>query len=375
MEQLKTPLGEFNILRYPSRAKESLRAWDAADEYILDYIHEQKIEKKSILIINDSFGAISVALSTYTPVMWSDSFLAQTGTKNNLVNNNLSSKQVLLLNSMQKPEGLFELVIIKIPKSLAQLEDQLHKLRPHINNETTIIAAGMVKSIHTSTLNLFKSILGETTTSKAKKKARLIFCHPDINIPASTSPYPSEYKLENTPCIISNHANVFSRESLDIGTRFFIEHIPGNNDTRQIIDMGCGNGVVGIIAAERNPEATITFIDESYMAIDSAKHNFNNTYGNKRIAHYQTTDCLKEIKDDSTDLILINPPFHQHNAVGDATAWQMFKESRSALGKGGEIWVIGNRHLAYHTRLKRIFGNYVNIASNKKFVILKAIKR
>jgi len=375
MTHFNVPQGEYNLLRYPVRKKDNLRAWDAADEYLLNFLAEHKCDYASTLIINDSFGALSIALAEHQPTMWSDSYLSQQGTQNNLANNALSSKLVRLINSLEEPEGIISLVLIKIPKSLAHLEDQLHRLKNHINSNTTIIAAGMVKSIHTSTLDLFTSIIGETTTSRAQKKARLIFCTPDKNTPLSSSPYPTRYKLENTSFTFSNHASVFSRQSLDIGTRFFIEHIPTDNDAKQIVDAGCGNGVVGIIAAERNPEAMITFIDESYMAIASAKDNFTNAFNNTRQAEYHVTDCLKDMNNESVDLILINPPFHQHNAVGDSTAWQMFKESRDVLKKSGEIWVIGNRHLDYHTKLKRLFGNYVNVASNKKFVILKAIKR
>ena len=73
------------------------------------------------------------------------------------------------------------------------------------------------------------------------------------------------------------------------------------------------------------------------------------------------------------DLILCNPPFHQSNTVGDQIAWQMFKQSNKALKQGGKLWIVGNRHLSYHVKLKRLFGNCRTIASNKKFVILEAI--
>ena len=73
-------------------------------------------------------------------------------------------------------------------------------------------------------------------------------------------------------------------------------------------------------------------------------------------------------------LILNNPPFHQDVAVGDAVAWQMFCESRDRLVPGGELRVIGNRHLTYHAKLKRLFGNCEVVASNRKFVILSAVR-
>ena len=41
MEILKIPQGEFQLSRYPGRKKELLRAWDAADEYLLNYFHDE----------------------------------------------------------------------------------------------------------------------------------------------------------------------------------------------------------------------------------------------------------------------------------------------------------------------------------------------
>ncbi|MFD9904289.1 methyltransferase, partial [Streptomyces sp. NPDC059063] len=70
-----------------------------------------------------------------------------------------------------------------------------------------------------------------------------------------------------------------------------------------------------------------------------------------------------------------NPPFHSHQATTDATAQRMFRGARDALRPGGELWVVGNRHLGYHVRLKRLFGNVDVAASNRKFVILRAVKR
>jgi 23S rRNA (guanine1835-N2)-methyltransferase len=81
---------------------------------------------------------------------------------------------------------------------------------------------------------------------------------------------------------------------------------------------------------------------------------------------------LKDFEPASADLILCNPPFHQQNTVGDQIANSMFKESRKVLRKGGELWVIGNRHLNYHVNLNRLFGAHSVVASNAKFVILKA---
>ena len=378
MSILKVPQGEFELARYPLRKKELLQAWNAADEYLLNYVEEEFQEKiadskKNVLIVNDGFGALSVAFSKHNITLWTDSLLTKESTLQNFVKNNVSTDNLIIKNSVEIPEGRFDFVFIKIPKSLALLEDQLIRIKPFLSSLTTIIAAGMAKSIHTSTLKLFEKIIGPTKTSLAKKKARLIFSDVDESIPPETSPYPKSYILEGTEYTITNHANVFSRESLDIGTRFFLQHIPQSEKYKKIVDLACGNGVVGLIAREKNPLAELFFLDESFMAVESARINFkSNAMGSN--VHFQVTDCLSGIEQNSVDLILNNPPFHQDNAMGDEVAWQMFTQSKDVLIENGELWVVGNRHLGYHLKLNKIFGNCEIIATNKKFVILRSVK-
>lgn len=376
MEILQVPQGEYHLSRYPKQKKDLLRAWDAADEYILTsfYSDAQRDLDLNILIVNDGFGALAAALSKYKITVWTDSLLTQEGIKQNFHDNDLSLNTVNVVKSTKTPKINYDVVLIKIPKSLSLLEDQLIRIKPLVSTTTKIVAAGMVKSIHTSTLKLFEKYLGPTKTSLAKKKARLLFCSLDETLPLTKSPYPKNYILEGTSHTVVNHANVFSRESLDIGTRFFIQHLPQSGKYKNIIDLGCGNGIVGLLAAEKHPDAEVIFADESFMAVDSAKQTFELAFGDQRTAQFLVNDCLTGFEKNSADLILNNPPFHQNNAVGDEVAWKMFKQSKGVLKEGGELWVIGNRHLSYYIKLKKLFGNCETIASNKKFVILKSVK-
>ena len=373
-QRLKVKLGEFTLRRLPKRPLELLQAWDAADEYLLDTFAATAttLTEPRILIVNDSFGALAVALNTLQPQAFSDSFLSQQATRLNLAENGLSLQQVQLINSLEPLQGLFDTVLIKAPKTLALLEDQLIRIRPHLHTNSRVILAGMIKALPAALWSLLERLIGPTTTTLAKKKARLIMATPNADIKIANNPYPVCYTLENTDYLISNHANVFSREKLDIGTRFFLEHLPVKSASRDIIDLGCGNGLVGLIAAERNPLANIHFVDESFMAVASAKDNFFHAYGLKRSAIFTVGDGLCDFATSTADLILCNPPFHQQHTVGDQIAISLFLQSRRVLRKGGELWVIGNRHLNYHNQLQRLFGNYQVIATNAKFIIIKA---
>lgn len=376
-EKLSVPQGEFTLVRLPERRQELLRAWDAADEYLLNtFAADVRLPPTArVLIINDSFGALATALAFGRPQAWSDSYLSQQATRINLQANGFEAGTVKLWDSLQTPTGPFEVVLIKAPKTLAYFEDLLIRLRPQLTSETQIIVAGMIKHLPTSVWALLERLIGPTTTSLAKKKARLIFAKPDPRLSVPVNPYPSVYTLENTAYQIINHANVFSREQLDIGTRFFLQHLPTQLAMRDIVDLGCGNGVVGLIAAERNPQASVHFFDESFMAVASARQNFIAAFGGKRVAHFNVQNGLEALAQASVDMVLCNPPFHQQQTVGDQLAVSLFRQAYKALKKQGELWVIGNRHLGYQVNLHQLFGNFSVMATNSKFVIIKAIKK
>ncbi|MCP4334455.1 MAG: methyltransferase [Gammaproteobacteria bacterium] len=372
---LVVPQGEFTLQRNPQN--ERLQAWDAADEFLLNHVDETRMLSghSRVLILNDAFGALAVALSSHNLYSWNDSCLAQQALRDNLLANGYPLDQVRTNSTIDFPGAAVDCVLIKIPKTLALLEHQLYTLRALLHHDSRVVAAGMTRNIHSSTLKLFEAILGPTTTTRAFKKSRLILVERDQSINEGQSRFPDSYELHvETDYQIVNHASLFSRERLDSGSRFLLEHMPVGEHYRRIVDLGCGNGVLGLIAAALNPGASLLFCDESHMAIASARENFHNAFATGREAEFQVTDCLQGIDSESHDLVLINPPFHQQHSIGDGIAWQMFKDARRVLARGGELRIVGNRHLAYHAKLKKLFGNCTTITANKKFVILAAIR-
>jgi 16S rRNA (guanine1207-N2)-methyltransferase/23S rRNA (guanine1835-N2)-methyltransferase len=116
------------------------------------------------------------------------------------------------------------------------------------------------------------------------------------------------------------------------------------------------------------------------MAVASAKQNvLVNLPEKEHQADFIVNNCLddftKKSKFTKVDIVLCNPPFHQQNTITDHIAWQMFKDAKSVLQNGGLLVVVGNRHLDYPNKLKRLFGNAATVATNQKFSILSATKR
>ncbi|MFK4688558.1 methyltransferase [Streptomyces pristinaespiralis] len=387
MNRLTTPWGAYELARFPEDPRDTLRAWDAADEYLLRHLHgiddAPPVDLSgTVAVVGDRWGALVTSLAAHATgeiIQITDSFLGQEATRGNLRRGGVEPAAVRLLTARDEPPEHIDVLLIRVPKSLALLEDQLHRLAPSVDADTVVVGTGMVTEIHTSTLKLFERILGPTRTSLAVKKARLIFCSPDPALPRLPSPWPLRYALPSDTGVlagrtVTNHAGIFCAERLDIGTRFFLRHLPRRHGPERVVDLGCGNGVVGTAAALADPEAEITFVDESYSAVASAEATFQDNVPSGT-AKFLVGDGLSALADASVDLVLNNPPFHSHRATTDTAARRMFADARRALRPGGELWVVGNRHLGYHVRLRRLFGNCEVVAGDPKFVVLKAVRR
>ncbi|WP_268219306.1 methyltransferase [Streptomyces sp. EMB24] len=376
---MTTPWGEPVLSRFPEDPRDRLRAWDASDEYLLRHLAERQPPLSgAVVVVGDRWGALVTALAAHRPTQITDSWLGQEATRANLARNGVEPGTVRLLTTRDAPPERADVLLVRVPKSLALLEDQLLRLAPSVHADTVVVGTGMVKEIHTSTLRLFERILGPTRTSLAEKKARLIFCTPDPSLVRPPNPWPYRYTLPGDVGPVSgrtvvNHAGVFCADRLDIGTRFFLRHLPAGGGGR-VVDLGCGNGVVGTAMALADPKAEVLFVDESFQAVASAQDTYraNDVSGH---AEFRVGDGLAGVPSGSVDLVLNNPPFHSHQATTDATAWRMFTGARRTLRPGGELWVVGNRHLGHHVKLRRLFGNSEVVASDPKFVVLRAVRR
>lgn len=372
---------EITLHRYPTfNNDENLQAWDSADELAIEHAIEKVTDHniQNIAVINDQFGAVTTSLtrhfgSNITISHITDSIIAQKAARNNLAENALEEERIAWLNSSEQINTKFDLILLKITKNKGYLE----YLLGHINTQTNcpIVAFGKTKEIHTSTLNLFENYIGPTTTSLAKKKSRLIFSQCKLNKACKKFPVSWPLSINEKQLNVLNHANVFSRDSLDIGARAFIPHLALSDEQKDIIDLGCGNGVIGLSLLAKHNDVSVTFVDESFMAVKSAKDNVKLNYPHQvNQFTFMANDCLTGFKPNQYDLVLCNPPFHQQNTITDHIAWQMFNDAKRVLRKGGELRIVGNRHLNYHHKLKRLFGNSTLVASSNKFVILSAIK-
>jgi 23S rRNA (guanine1835-N2)-methyltransferase len=364
---------ELVLRRHPARPDGPLRAWDAADEYLLQAAGEVDRSGR-LLVINDSFGALSIALAGRNPAVWSDSHVARLALQANLAANNLASETVLFVPADTEPGGAFDLVLARIPKSLAFWEDLLLRLRPHLRSGSRVIAGGMIKHTPARAYRLFEEIIGPVRTSLGWKKARLAFAEvaTDRTLPVRLDDV--GYDLEGFGITLKSGPNVHARERLDLGTRALLPHLPAGDATMRIADLGCGNGALSLVLAIRNPRAAVLGVDESYQAVASARLNAQLAgLPPGRDLVFEVGDGLAAVEPAALDLVVCNPPFHQDHTITDRTAWVMFRDARRALRSSGRLLVVGNRHLGHPRRLARLFSRVDVLKDDGRFVVAEAI--
>ena len=382
----------LTLSRYPQSRDKSLQAWNAADEYLIEELSQTPQVNAPVLIVNDQFGALACSFKELSPTIWTDSQLSKLAITQNLTQNFAAVESPKFFKSdfvdryqlktaklQQMPR--FKTVVIRIPKHLSLLRFQLQVISQLIDQDSLIIAGGMTKEIHNSTIALFESIIGPSKTSLAKKKSRLVFAQfqgtqhlPNVSKTAENIDI-KQYQI--TPPLSKNQTlnlvglpGVFAREKLDLGAQVLIPFLPDLSAEDIAIDLGCGNGVLGSVLAQSQSSASVYLTDESELAILSAQTTFKlNQLEN---GTFLQSDCLDEFPPIKANLIVCNPPFHQQNTQTLDIARKMFKQSARFLDPSGTFLVVSNRHLKYLPYLKSHFNEVKVISKDPKFNVWQA---
>lgn len=354
----------LTLRRYPLRQQEKLQAWDGADRYMLH--HRMKHFLPPLMIVNEDFGALALAAGEGAH-HWNDSWLAKLSWQQNAKAN----QQQALDDHWHWPLDVLpqvQEVWLKVPKELALLTYQLHRLTAELAVGTPIYLAWVDKHAPASLVDVARKYLADVDLMPGRFKAHGLVGYARGEAAAPLD-YPTRVAVPQLGAELVTHAGVFAQHQLDIGTRFMLEHLPDMKD-KFIVDLACGSGVLGLVAATQNPTSQLCFADESYLALASAKANWQHLFPQQHAEFFHGNGLAGW--QGKADIVLLNPPFHQGHTVDTTLASAMFAQAARALSPQGELWVVANKHLAYDVRLKRFFHHVTEQAEHPKFVLLCA---
>jgi 23S rRNA (guanine1835-N2)-methyltransferase len=367
-----TPFGSFQLQRYPARKQELLRAWCGADLLLLETVAAAPLPA-SILVINDDFGALCLPLSAAGAActLWTDSALAAQALADNARSNN--SLPPALVWSTAVPVEAAALVLLRIPKQKALLEYQLTQLAQLLPVGATLLLAGMDKHLPGGLEDLVSRHIGPCERLRGRYKAHAWRAQRSQHSAATPAEHYSSYLCPPLGATLRSLPNVFSREGLDLGTRFLLEQLTQLTPVATAIDLACGNGVIGLVALQRGLTRELWFCDESAQAIASARLNLETVLPEHvPMAHFHHGDGLRDWVGPTPDLVLCNPPFHLQHTVDDYAGRRLISQAAAVLTPGGQLCLVANRHLDYRSTLARCFRQQRILAQNQKFRIYLA---
>jgi 16S rRNA (guanine1207-N2)-methyltransferase len=177
-------------------------------------------------------------------------------------------------------------------------------------------------------------------------------------------------KLRGKTYSFVTEAGVFSRREVDFGSRLLIETMVIPADA-QVLDVGCGYGPIGLVAADLAKDGFVTMIDINERAVAAAKENAERL-GIRNVRILQS-DRFEALGEQTFDCILTNPPIR----AGKAVVYSIFEGAFQRLRSGGTLWVVIQKKQgapSAFSKLEELFGSVEEVKKEKGYRIFCAIK-
>ncbi len=186
----------------------------------------------------------------------------------------------------------------------------------------------------------------------------------NANLPSNIKEF--ETIFLNTKFIFKSDNGVFSKEKLDFGTRLLLESLPFEKMSGDVLDLGCGYGVVSIILSK--------FINANFDAVDVNRRALHLAEMNMKLnkvnnINYIESYCYDSLKDKKYDYIITNPPIR----AGKEVVYKMLREAKDHLKKDGNLYFVMRKDHGAKTAIRDISDLYncEIICKEKGFFVIK----
>lgn len=175
---------------------------------------------------------------------------------------------------------------------------------------------------------------------------------------------------------------VFSWRRIDNGTRTLAEGMHIKETDKTLLDMGCGFGILGVVAAQLNPNLKVTMVDMSYRAILLAVKNIKKyrlgnraeaIQGNLYEKLFTKPAELQLPKPIKFDIIVSNPPYSAGRKIVD----KIIEQAPLHLNNGGSLQIVGRKAKGgemYKQKMIDVFENCEEFGIQSGFRVYKSNK-
>ena len=164
---------------------------------------------------------------------------------------------------------------------------------------------------------------------------------------------------------------VFSKESVDFGTKTMLESFTTDKENAKVADIGCGYGVISIFLAKKYPTYKFTMVDVNNRVLELSKKNIelNKIENEVEVLESSSFDNVEG----NFDIVLTNPPIR----AGKKIVHKIMTDSYGHLNAQGELWVVIQKKQGMASCKKLLedtFSMVEVVTKNKGYYILKAVK-
>lgn len=359
------------LSRAPDVGGGELRAWDAADRYLLDHAASAFPDAVAgeVAVIDDTHGALALGaavLGARAVRVHQDSLVGERALARNAERAGLPAPGRHPLASAVTADTA--LVLVRMPRSLDRLDAVARAVARTAGPDVVVLAGGRVKHMTPAQNGVLAASFARIDVTHARAKSRIVVARePRPGIAAAEPRRDRAAGLE-----VVAVPGVFAGAGLDIGTRALLETFNTLPRYGRAIDLACGTGIVAVELARRTPDAAVLATDVSAIAVESARLTAD---ANGVRVECRQDDGLASQPDASADLVVLNPPFHTGAAVTTEIARRLFADASRVLCPGGELRVVWNSHLGYRPVLERLVGPTRQLTRTPKFTVTASTRR
>lgn len=269
--------------------------------------------------------------------------------------------------------GQADLVLLRLPKSLAALEEIAAAAARLAAPPVQLYAGGRVQHMSRGMNEVLERHFGAVRASLGQQKSRVLVAASPRHVEHGAEPRTQRH--EDLGVVVCAYGGTFAGTNIDLGTRSMLDcfdRLPAHPGI--VVDLGSGSGVLSALVAARRPGAQLIAVDDSRAAIRSTAATAAANGVAERVST-RHADRLDGLATASVDLVVCNPPFHRGTARDSGAAYAMFGEAARVLRPGGELWVVYNSHLPYRQALRRVVGRTAVLRQNPKFTVVRAVRR
>lgn len=180
-----------------------------------------------------------------------------------------------------------------------------------------------------------KKVFGRCGGAPARREGSVFWSTRDSERQRRRHEVPFHVRLgESVHSKFLSRPGVFCYGRFDDGSRAMLECADlSNGDV--ILDLGCGTGAVGILAAQlAGRDSSVTFLDSNLRALHLAEVNANSN-GIER-ARFIASAGSEGLSPGEFDVILANPPYFAQASI----ATRFAEEARPLLKPGGRFYLV-----------------------------------